>query len=339
MIMDNKQMPFGGIPPMQMPGQPQSGPANAVPGQPQPMTGGLPNVAPGQLQSAGSMTSGMPGGTPSGTSSGMPGQPQSIMGGGVSAGVTSGVGMASGTNVPVGGIPAGGMPMVQQVKLKPEEKKDIAGLIKTIAIIVLSLIAVTFIGLFIWMNTQYNDVQSDVQGQIDQAVAKARDEQTSKLEEEFVEREKYPYKTFSGPIDYGQLTFEYPKTWSVYIGDDAIEGGDFNAYFNPIQVDTVSKDTINALRVTIRNESFDDVAEEYQKEMDKKDSNLTVVSTKVGASGEIVANRYTGTIPKTDLSGFIVTFKIRDKTAILQTDSVLVQAEFDKLLGTVTFNE
>jgi hypothetical protein len=43
-----------------------------------------------------------------------------------------------------------------------------------------------------------------------------------------LEREKYPYKTFSGPEDYGKLTFEYPKTWSVYIAAAANKGGDFN---------------------------------------------------------------------------------------------------------------
>jgi hypothetical protein len=88
------------------------------------------------------------------------------------------------------------------------------------------------------------------------------------------QREKYPYKTFSGPADYGQLTFEYPKTWSVYVAAPATNGGDFNAYFNPIQVDAVGKDTINALRVTIRNKSFEDVTAEYQKAMDKKDYNV-----------------------------------------------------------------
>ena len=217
--------------------------------------------------------------------------------------------------------PAGnGMPMVQQVQLMPEKKKDISGLVKTIVIIIVSLIAVTFIGLFIWMYMQYDEAQS---------------------EEEFREREKYPYKTFSGPADYGQLTFEYPKTWSVYVAADASSGGDFNAYFNPIQVDAVGKDTINALRVTIRNESFDNVAEEYQKAMDKKNSNLTVESVTVGnveKGTTVTANRYTGTIPGTDLSGYIVVFKIRDKTAILQTDSVLFKEDFDKLLGTIIFN-
>ena len=228
-----------------------------------------------------------------------------------------------------------GMPMVQQVEVHPEPKKDIAGLVKTIVIIILSLVALTFIGLFIWMFIQYEDASTDLNGKIDLAVAAAKDEQAAKDEEEFLEREKYPYKTFSGPVDYGQLSFEYPRTWSVYVASDAATGGDFKAYLNPVQVDPVTDSTVNALRVTIRDKSFDTVVAEYQKAMDKKNSNLTVES--VTANG-ITANRYTGTIPGTDLSGYIVIFKIRDKTAILQTDSVLFQADYDKLLETIKFN-
>ncbi len=232
-----------------------------------------------------------------------------------------------------------GMPMVQQVQLMPEEKKDIAGLVKTIVIIVVSLIAVTFIGLFIWMTMEKNSIQEDIDGQISVAVAAAKDEQATKMEKDFSEREKYPYKPFAGPADYGQLSFEYPRTWSVYIAKAANTGGDFNAYLNPNQVDAIDKENVNALRVTIRNEGFDKVSAEYQKAMDKKNSNLTMTSTTIGRDNNITANRYTGTIPDTEFSGYIITFKIRDKTAILQTDSTLFGKEFDKLLTTVKFNE
>lgn len=233
---------------------------------------------------------------------------------------------------------ASGMPMVQQVKVMPEPKKDIAGLVKTIVIIVVSLIAVTFIGLFIWMFLQYDEARTDVQGQIDIAVAEAKDEQAVKLEAEFLEREKYPYKVFSGPVDYGQLTFEYPKTWSVYVAAAAEKGGDFNAYFNPNQVDAVGENTINALRVMIRDKSFDDVIEEYQRAMDMKDSGLTVQSITFGKNNDVTGNLYTGNIPNTELSGYILIFKIRDKTAIVQTDSVLFKEDYDKLINTITFN-
>ena len=162
-----------------------------------------------------------------------------------------------------------GTSMTSQTQMPPEKNKDIAGLIKTIAIIVVSLIAVTFIGLFIWMNVQYHEVQTDIQGQIDMAVAEAKDKQAVEMEADFAEREKFPYKTFSGPADYGQLTFNYPKTWSVYVASAADKGGDFNAYFNPNQVEAVGEDTINALRVTILDKTFDSVVETYQKIMNR----------------------------------------------------------------------
>ncbi|MBR2725295.1 hypothetical protein IKF28_00300 [Candidatus Saccharibacteria bacterium] len=228
-------------------------------------------------------------------------------------------------------------PMQQQPA--PVVKKDISGLVKTIVIIALSLLAVTFIGLFIWKAVECNDAQTDLNGKIEQAVAVAKEEQATKLEAEFLEREKDPYKTFSGPVDYGQLTFKYPKTWSVYVAEAATTGGDYAAFFNPIQVDAIGKDTINALRVTIRDDSFDDVTAEYQKYVDDKKVPLTIESVSIGVGKKITANRYTGTIPDTELSGYIVTFKIRDKTAVLETDSVTFEGDFNALLDTVSFNE
>ncbi|MBR5647846.1 hypothetical protein IKW73_02845 [Candidatus Saccharibacteria bacterium] len=225
---------------------------------------------------------------------------------------------------------AGPAPAVPEVPVQ----KDHSDLIKLIAIIALSLVAVTFIGLFIWMFLQYNEVSTDVNGQIDEAVAAAKMEQAEKDEAEFLEREKEPNRTFSGPIDYGQLTFSYPKTWSLYVAADASRGGDFNAYFNPIQVNEVSNDTINALRVIIRTRSFEDVTADYQNYMDR---NGDLTMTSITFNG-ITANKYTGSIPNSELNGIIVVFKIRDKAAILQTDSVLFEEDFNKVLETVQFN-
>ena len=240
-------------------------------------------------------------------------------------------------------VGSNGMSMIQQTQVVPSKKDDKSSLIKTIVIVILSLISVTFIGLFIWMSMQYSEMQGDIEGQIRRAVADAKVEQYQADQLEFQAVEKNPYKTFSGPADYGELTFKYPKTWSVYVASDASNGGDFSAYFNPGQVNAVSKDTVNALRVTIRNKSFESVVEEYQKAMEKKDSNLTVESIIVGDEEKGIsatANRYNGKIPDTDLNGCIVVFKIRDKTVIMQTDSTyfVENGDFDNLLKTIEFN-
>ncbi len=208
-------------------------------------------------------------------------------------------------------------------------------LIKTTLAVVFGVAALVFMGLFVYFLMQYNAIQEDVTGQINAKVAEAREEQALELEAEFAEREKYPYRSFSGPADYGELSFEYPKTWSVYIASDASRGGDFEAYMNPIEVNEVSDKTINALRVLIRNKDYESVVQDYQRYMDRNDAGLSVETTTVAGT---IANRYTGTIPNTEFNGIIVIFKIRDKTAVLQTDSVLFEEDFDTLLKTVKFN-
>lgn len=214
-------------------------------------------------------------------------------------------------------------------------KMDKGDIIKIVTIVVVSVIALTFIGLFIWKMMQYNEVKTDVDGQISVAVAEAKDEQAEALEKEFAEREKYPYSSFVGPVDYGEISFEYPKTWSVYIKSDASKGGDFESYFNPGGVNTVSDSTINALRFEVLDDDFESVASKYQKEMDKKDSDLTLSTVTVNG---VTANRYSGTLPGTELKGYIVIFKIRDKTAVFRTDSVLFENDFNTLLLSVKFN-
>lgn len=223
-----------------------------------------------------------------------------------------------------------------QVKQPTEPvKKDNSSLIKTIIIVALSVLLATFIGLFIWMLFNYTEAKNNLDSKINIAVAEAKEAQAEELEAEFAEREKNPYETFAGPADYGELSFEYPKTWSVYIESDASKGGDFKAYLNPGGVNTVSEKTLNALRVSILDKSFETVTADYKKQMDKKDSNLKVQATTVNG---VSANRYSGTIPGTEFNGYIVIFKIRDKTAVFRTDSVLFANDFDTLLKTINFN-
>lgn len=239
--------------------------------------------------------------------------------------------------MPQASMPAGNGSVVapSPAPVAPVEKKDNSTLIFVIVIVFLSILMVAFFGLFIWKLMDYNEISTDVNGQISVAVAEAKDEQATQDEQEFLEREKYPYRNFSGPADYGQLSFQYPKTWSLYVASDASKGGDYKAFFNPIQVNEVSDNTIMALRVTIRDKAFDAVAAEYQKYVDARDSKLSMTSVTFNG---ITANKYTGTIPNTELNGYIVIFKIRDKTAVVQTDSTSFETDYNKLLETIQFN-
>lgn len=296
----------------QMPGYQPNEPTGGYPGE------GMNNQMVNNPQMNGSqMGGGMPGWAGNGMNSQMPGMP-------MQPGMP-GQPIASGT----GNVPA----------MMPDTGHGSKGLLKTITIIILSLALVTFVGLFVWMFMRYNEANTDLEGKLEIARTEAANAQEEKDYEAYQEEVKNPYQSFTGPTDYGSLSFMYPKTWNLYVPDDASDGRDYRAFFNPGQVDKVDNPTtIHALRVTIKDESYDDVVKSYQSYVEREEKGLAVKSIQIGKDGVITANLYTGTLPDTeDLTGHIVVFKIRDKAVILQTDSMLFEGEFDKLLSTVTF--
>ena len=211
--------------------------------------------------------------------------------------------------------------------------KNRIDLMKTVGLIVVSLLAVLFIGLFIWMWVKWNDASTNVKGKVDVAVAEAKNELQTKLESEFEEKEKYPYKVFTGPTDLGELSFEYPKTWSLYVQSSANRGGDYAAYLNPGQVNVVQDDTVMALRVSIKGTLFDQAISDFAEKV--RSGDMTLSTTVVNGNN---VNVYTGKLDN-EYQGIICVFKLRDKTVMLQTDSTSVFSDdFYHILKTVKFN-
>lgn len=235
------------------------------------------------------------------------------------------------------GVPgAVGVPgLVPTASVLPPKKQRDSKLPWIIGTVVAALIAVTFIGLFIYIFNEWNTVKTDVDGQITAAVATAVNNKTEELEAQFEEREKLPYRLFAGPADYGELSFDFPKTWSVYEADDAVEGGDYVAYLNPDKVYPVSDSNINALRVLIKDQAYDS----YVKQYDSYVSNGRLSVSVRPINGEN-ANLYTGELPGTDkLQGTAAVFKLRDKTVVLQTESEVFYNDFYKILDSVRYNQ
>lgn len=246
--------------------------------------------------------------------------------------------------LPIAGDPNGAM--LQQVQIAPDPpapKKDYSGLIKNIIISILGVCVLALGGLFAWQMMEKLKVEATVDTLVQAQIDAALEAQALDFEAQYQERAKYPYATFSGPADYGELSFEYPKTWSVYVEKTAENGGDYKAYFNPNQVYAISSSTPDALRLTISTRSYDEVVNSYRSYVESKNATLSVDTRTIGnAKGtpptQATANYYTGTIPGTKFTGYIVIFKIRDKTVILQSDSKQFKSDFDKLLTTITFN-
>ena len=199
--------------------------------------------------------------------------------------------------------------------------------------VLFGLAAVIFLVLFAWMTAQYSDASTELDSKIKTATIKAVDENTAELQAQFAETEKNPFKKFAGPADYGELTFNYPKTWSVYEYASATNGGDFGVVFNPEKITSTSGDSVNALRVKIDNTNYENAIKNYEGKVRSGQLQLQIVQIN-GAN----ANLYIGQLDN-KFQGAIVIIKIRDKTVTFQTDAYTVfQNDFYTILSSINYN-
>lgn len=196
-------------------------------------------------------------------------------------------------------------------------------------------VATTLIGagLGVWALVNYIDQKDNVDSKVALAVADAVKTQADEDAASFLEKEKQPNRQFAGPDDYGHLTFDYPKTWSVYVDKDALSGGTYEAYLNPAVVPPVSANERYALRVTIAESDYDKVVEDYKSLVTKGDLQSAVFKIDEENNG----TRLNGNFTK-DIRGSAVIFKIRDKTVTLRTDAETFTADFEALIATIAFN-
>ena len=197
--------------------------------------------------------------------------------------------------------------------------------------ILLFLVVAGLSGLSVWSYNNYIDQKTNVDSKIASAVADAKNTQSVKDQNSFTAREKEPNRQFVGPIDYGRVTFDYPKTWSVYVDKDASDGGNFEAYLNPTSVPPISDSQQFAIRVVIEQNDYDKVVSSYDSSVKRGD--LQASSVKVNGNN---GTRLDGTFSQ-DIRGSAVIFKIRDNTLTIRTDALTFEKDFNKLVQTIEF--
>ena len=200
--------------------------------------------------------------------------------------------------------------------------------------IVLGVLVLVFGSIMIWALVNYNDSKNNLDIKNQQAAQIARDDQKTKDQAAFDEKEKDPLKEFIGPDDLGRVNFKYPKTWSLYEASSGGGGSAYEAYFHPEKVPGVNAQNKYALRVYIVNQAYEQVLAQY----------APLVKTGAVRSSAITTSGFNGT--RFDgkfsplLQGSVVVFKIRDKSLIVRTDSPSFQSDFDdKIIKTLTFKQ
>jgi hypothetical protein len=186
----------------------------------------------------------------------------------------------------------------------------------------------------VWAYVHYFNEKNTVDTQVDTAVAIATKKQADADALQKQKEDKLPNRTFVGPDDYGSLSFDYPKTWSVYVDKDGSAAGTaYTAYLNPISVPPVSLTTQQfALRVIIEQKDYNTVIASYASLV--KSGQLTSSPVKVGGQD---GTRLDGNFTK-DIRGSAVIFKIRDRTVTIRTDADTFDTDYNALITTIKFN-
>jgi len=221
-------------------------------------------------------------------------------------------------------------PPVQTVYARPRK-------FSTLSVTIIAVLALLFIGagvLSFWLYSNYVDQKTDVQGRVDTAVNDATKKQADNDAAKFLERDKEPNRTFVGPDDYGRVTFDYPKTWSVYVANDVEQsGGTYKSYLNPVYVPPVSNNQQFAIEVTIQSIETDSALNVYSS-LVKNGKLKTSPITINGVQGTRLDGQFNN-----DIVGSAVVFKIRDKTLTVRTDAQTFVKDFNKLIKTIKFNQ
>ena len=210
-------------------------------------------------------------------------------------------------------------------------KLDNRGVINTLLIplIVIAVALLTAAIFAIWAYSGRQDFKNNVDKKIETAVEIAKKQTASAKDNEFVEKEKNPLKTYRGPEAYGSVVVKYPKTWSAYVVEGGNSSNPVDGYFNPDFVPGVQTSSVYALRIQV-------VPSAYDRELDRYDAFVQKGTVKVAPFRfpkvkSIVGVRLNGEIAN-GKQGSLILVPLRDKTLKVFTETNSFVADFNKFI-------
>jgi hypothetical protein len=191
----------------------------------------------------------------------------------------------------------------------------------------------------------FNELERSTEAIVLARETEIRRNERSLADAEWEEREKYCNAdgrghSFVGPDDYGRFGFFHPCSWAIHVPSPALHGGNFEAVFHPRRIVNVPN-AVYALRFTILTQQYDSVIQQRQGLVQSgrlTQSTFTNVLNQ-GRPNEqtITGMRFDGEMVHGVAGGSEVIFRIRDRTAIVRTDSGLFKDDFERLIRTIVY--
>lgn len=220
-------------------------------------------------------------------------------------------------------------------------------LVSIVAIIILAIGLISASGFAFWAYNGRQDYKNNSDKKVAAAVSSAVSQEKDKLQKQFDEQAKLPVLTFTGPLTYGSVTFNYPRTWNGYV-DQNDASNPLKAYFAnglvPAQSTGSSAGVNYALRVDLVSMDYSQVLTSFAQALKKGvlTASAYVPPQMVGKPNVQTSTRLDGQIENSSqnnpIQGSMVVLKVRDKTLKIYTESPSFLSDFNNtILASLTY--
>ena len=208
----------------------------------------------------------------------------------------------------------------------PVQKKSHIG--EIILLIFIFIIAGAAVGGAIYCYTQYDELNREVLADRSIKVDNAKAEQKTQDEQNYEIRTKKTTREFTGPSNFGALTFEYPKDWNVYIANDSSTEPSFTAYFSPEYVKPLNSEN-QGLIFKINSTNYENQIKQYENNL---------ISSQAHSQNGLTGSIFTGKLDKKadSRTGKAVVLQINNYSATIMTpDYDTYGVQFDTIISTL----
>lgn len=208
-----------------------------------------------------------------------------------------------------------------------QKKHHAWGLIIMLVLVV--MIALGLAGFGFWAYGSMLDYKNNSDQKSAAAVEIAVQQEGTRKDAEFTEREKEPLKKYLGPSAFGTLEISYPKTWSAYVVEEPRGGVPLDGYFHPNFVPSTQGGTAFALRVQVTSVTYDQELNQFDGLVQTGDVRVSPYAPKNVAG--VTGSRIDGELTP-GKQGSMILLPLRDKTIKIYSESQQFMGDFNSFI-------
>jgi len=217
---------------------------------------------------------------------------------------------------------------VAQAQSKQPAPKKKNAVLEIVLIVFIFILAAAAVGGSAYCWNEYSKLSADVNSRTSIQVSEAKENQKKIDDQAYENRNASTTREFTGPSDFGAITFKYPKEWNVYLKNNDDSNPKYEAYFSPNYVAPVDNNHIQPLSFRIVEQSYTNYIKKYE--------NKKLTTTSAYSINGLTGSKVTGKLNERqdEPNGAEVVIQVNNYAAIIRTDDYdTYGAEFDAIIA------